>query len=124
MQVQAYRSAVQRHFGGDVGGVAYLDLVTAEQNLVSVIGSYLTVLQAQWQAVSDLGSLLQTNDIFQLAEGKRFAELPDLSHLLELPCCHQCSPSAQRGVQGRRPALAGGGDCGQSERSGSPGADG
>jgi outer membrane protein, heavy metal efflux system len=92
MQVQAYRSTVQRHYGGEAGGVAYLDLVTAEQTLVGVIGSYLTVLQAQWQAVADLGSLLQTNDIFQLAEGKRFSELPDLSHLMELPCCHPCNP--------------------------------
>jgi hypothetical protein len=91
-QVQAYRSAVQRHYGGEPAGVAFNDLITAEQNLVSVIGAYLTVLQAQWQAVADLGSLLQTNDIFQLAEGHRFAEVPDLSKLLPLPCCHPCNP--------------------------------
>jgi len=91
-QVQAYRSAILRHYGGEAGGVAYLDLVAAEQNLVGVIGAYLTVLQAQWQAVADLGSLLQTNDIFQLAEGRSFAEVPDLSRILELPCCHPCSP--------------------------------
>jgi outer membrane protein, heavy metal efflux system len=91
-QVQAYRSAVQRHSGGEVGAVGFLDLVNAEQNLVTAIGTYLTTLQSQWQAVADLGSLLQTNDIFQLAEGKHFAELPDLSHLSELPCCHPCNP--------------------------------
>jgi cobalt-zinc-cadmium efflux system outer membrane protein len=91
-QVQAYRSAVQRHYGGEAGGVAYNDLVSAEQNLVGVIGSYLTVLQAQWQAVADVGSLLQTDDIFQFAEGRRFADVPDLSQLLELCCCHPCSP--------------------------------
>jgi cobalt-zinc-cadmium efflux system outer membrane protein len=91
-QVQAYRSAVQRYALGEAGGVAYLDLVSAEQNLVGGIGAYLTVLLAQWQAVADLGSLLQTNDIFQLAEGKHFAELPDLSRLAELPCCHPCNP--------------------------------
>ena len=42
--------------------------------------------------MADLGSLLQTNDIFHLAEGKHFAEVPDLSHLPELPCCHPCNP--------------------------------
>jgi outer membrane protein, heavy metal efflux system len=91
-QIQAYRSAVKRHdLLGEAGGVGYLDLVSAEQNLVGVIGTYLTVLQGQWQAVADLGSLLQTMDIFQLAEGRHFAEVPDLSHILELPCCHPCS---------------------------------
>jgi cobalt-zinc-cadmium efflux system outer membrane protein len=90
-QVQAYRSSVERYFGGDIGGLAYNDVITAEQNLVSVVGNYLGVLQAQWQAVSDLGSLLQTNDIFQLAEGKCFVQAPDLSQLLQLPCCHPCS---------------------------------
>jgi outer membrane protein, heavy metal efflux system len=91
-QVQAYRSAVLRHYGGAVGDVAYTDLITAEQYLVTAIGNYLTVLQAQWQAVADLSALLQTNDIFQLAEGREFAEFPDLSHIRELPCCHPCNP--------------------------------
>jgi outer membrane protein, heavy metal efflux system len=99
-QVQAYRSTVQRHFGGVVGDIAFNDIVTAEQNLVAVIGAYLGILQNEWQAVADLGSLLQTNDIFQLAEGKRFAEVPDLSHLLELPCCHPCSPLPGAHLQG------------------------
>jgi cobalt-zinc-cadmium efflux system outer membrane protein len=91
-QVQAFRASVKRHSFAGEEVVPYADLVTAEQNLVSFIGSYLTILQAQWQAVADLGSLLQTNDIFQLAEGRRFAELPDLTGLLELPCCHPCNP--------------------------------
>ena len=45
-QVQAYRSAVQRHSGGEVGAVGFLDLVNAEQNLVTAIGTYLTTLQS------------------------------------------------------------------------------
>jgi hypothetical protein len=91
-QAQAYQLSLERHFLGEAGGVAWADVITAEQTLVTVIGNYLGVLQSAWQAVSDLGSLLQTNDIFQMAEGKRFVELPDLSKLMQLPCCHPCSP--------------------------------
>ena len=99
-QVQAYRSSVLRHFGGPADGVAFNDLVSAEQNIVTVIAAYLGILQNQWQAVSDLGSLLQTDDIFQMAEGRRFVEMPDLSHLAELPCCHPCSPLPGAHLQG------------------------
>jgi cobalt-zinc-cadmium efflux system outer membrane protein len=91
-QVSAFRAAVKRHYGGEVGGVAYMDLVNSEQNLVTVIGAYLPVVQAQWQAVSDLATLLQTDDIYQLAEGQQFAQPPDLEELLPLACCHPCSP--------------------------------
>jgi cobalt-zinc-cadmium efflux system outer membrane protein len=92
MQVQAFRAAVKRHYGGDIGGVAYNDLISAEQNLVSVIGNYLTILGAQWQAVVDTASLLQTDDLFQLAEPVGVAPVPDLDQLLKLPCCHPCNP--------------------------------
>jgi cobalt-zinc-cadmium efflux system outer membrane protein len=99
-QVQAFRSAVKRHYGGEPGGVGYNDLVAAEQKLVTVIGTYITVVQAQWQAVSDLASLLQTDDLFQLAEGARLAEMPDLSHLLEIDCCHPCNPLPDPALKG------------------------
>jgi cobalt-zinc-cadmium efflux system outer membrane protein len=91
-QVQAYVSSVRRYFGGEIGGVAFNDIITAEQNLVTVMSAYLSALQNEWQAVADLGSLLQTDDIFQMAEGQHFAQPPDLSQLAELPCCHACSP--------------------------------
>lgn len=99
-QVQAFRSTVQRHYGGEAGGVGYNDLVAAEQNLVTVIGNYITVLQNQWLAVSDLGSLLQSDDLFQVADGARLADMPDLTHLLELPCCHPCDPLANPALKG------------------------
>jgi cobalt-zinc-cadmium efflux system outer membrane protein len=99
-QVQAYRSSVLRHFGGEAGGVAFSDIISAEQNIVTVIAAYLGILQNEWQAVSDLGGLLQTDDIFQMAEGRRFIEMPDVSHLVELPCCHPCSPLPGAHLQG------------------------
>jgi cobalt-zinc-cadmium efflux system outer membrane protein len=98
-QVTAFRSAVKRHYGGELGGVGYQDLVSAEQNLVSVIAAYLVVVQAQWQAVADVASFLQTDDLFQFAEGSRFAQMPDLEKLFELPCCHPCNPLPDPGLK-------------------------
>lgn len=99
-QVQALRSAVKRHYGSDPEKVSYLDIVQSEQNLVTFVGSYLTILGAQWQAVVDVGSLLQTDDLFQLAEGSYPSTCPDLAELLKLPCCHLCSPLGPDGTQG------------------------
>ncbi len=91
-QVQAFRGAVTRHYRGELGRIAYTDLITSEQTLVGVINPYLTALAAQWQAVVDVASLLQTEDLFQTAGVYPEAPLPDLEHLLQLPCCHPCSP--------------------------------
>lgn len=90
-QVQAFRAAVIRHYGGEIGRVAYTDLITSEQSLVSVIGPYLAVLGAQWQAVVDVASLLQTEDLFQVNGSCSVAPVPNLEQLLQLPCCHPCS---------------------------------
>jgi len=91
-QVQAFRAAVIRHYGGEIGRVAYTDLIASEQNLVSVIGPYIAVLGAQWQAVVDVANLLQTEDLFQTNGVYPVAPVPDLERLLKLPCCHPCSP--------------------------------
>jgi cobalt-zinc-cadmium efflux system outer membrane protein len=100
-QVQAFRSAVKRHYGVEQEKVSYFDIVQSEQNLVAFVGSYLNILGAQWQAIADLGSLLQTDDLFQLAEGTYPANCPALDQLLALPCCHPCVPVPQsQGVDG------------------------
>jgi Outer membrane efflux protein len=91
-QVQAFRAAVKRHFGGEIGGVAFTDLVTSEQNLVSVIGAYLPLLQAQWQAVVDVSSLLQTDQLYLMADEINSEPSIDFMELLKLPCCHSCAP--------------------------------
>jgi cobalt-zinc-cadmium efflux system outer membrane protein len=91
-QVQAFRTAVKRHFGGAVGAVAFNDLVSSEQNLVTVIGNYLPILQAQWQAVVDISSLLQTDQLYQAADEVNSAPAVDFEELLKLPCHHRCAP--------------------------------
>jgi cobalt-zinc-cadmium efflux system outer membrane protein len=90
-QVQAFRAAVARHYGGEIGRVAYTDLIQSEQNLVSVIGPYILALGSQWQAVVDVANLLQTEDLFQTNGVFPVAPVPNLEELLQLPCCHPCS---------------------------------
>jgi cobalt-zinc-cadmium efflux system outer membrane protein len=107
-QVQAFRAAVQRHYAAEASGVAYTDLISAEQNLVAVVAPYLATLSAFWQAVVDTANLLQTDDLFQVADGEAcLAAVPDLEQLLALPCCHPCSPAHDRsGASGGVPRAA------------------
>jgi cobalt-zinc-cadmium efflux system outer membrane protein len=94
-QVQAFRAAVRRYFAGDPaqpGALAFSDVVAAEQNLVTIIGNYLPVLAAQWQAVVDVSSFLQTDQLYQMADEVSNVSLIDLEELLKLPCHHPCSP--------------------------------
>jgi hypothetical protein len=104
-QAQAFRATVIRHYGiGPVevgapgGATAYFgDLITAEQNLVSLIGTYLSTLAAYWQAVSDTASLLQTDDAYTMATAVEQFPEANLLELLNLPCCHPCSSLGQAG---------------------------
>jgi cobalt-zinc-cadmium efflux system outer membrane protein len=94
-QVQAFRAAVKRHFGagpGDPGAPAFNDLVSAEQNLVTIIGNYLPILQAQWQAVCDVSSFLQTDQLYKMADEIDSEPAFNFEELLKLPCHHPCSP--------------------------------
>jgi cobalt-zinc-cadmium efflux system outer membrane protein len=99
-QVQAFRAAVARYYGGELGRVAFTDLIAAEQNLVTVIAPYLAALGAQWQAVTDVASWLQTEDLFQANGVFPVAPVPDLNSLLKLPCCHPCSSLPGSQVEG------------------------
>jgi cobalt-zinc-cadmium efflux system outer membrane protein len=99
-QVNAFRATVLRQWGGETGGVAFTDLIAAEQNLVGLIPTYLTALAAYWQAVSDVASLLQTDNVYAMADEVSDAPLPDLACLLHLPCCHPCSSVPQAAPSG------------------------
>ncbi len=108
-QAQAFRATVLRHYGSgplEVGGPgaggppAYNDLIAAEQNVVMLIGSYLGTLGNYWQAVSDIASLLQVDDAYQMAEHVEHCPMPDLAELLKLPCCHPCSSMPHPALKG------------------------
>ena len=65
---QAYQGLIRRYQQEPVdvpgGKVAFNDIVTAQQNLAQALQSYLAALTAQWQAVVDLGSLLQVDELY------------------------------------------------------------
>jgi cobalt-zinc-cadmium efflux system outer membrane protein len=98
-QIQAFRATVKRHYtigpqevGLPGSSTSYLtDMIAAEQNVVSLIGSYLQTLSAYWQAASDTASLFQTDSVYDMASDITQMPEPDLSKLLSLPCCHPCS---------------------------------
>jgi hypothetical protein len=112
-QVQAFRAAVLRHSKApelEKGQLSFNDLITAEQTLVTVVTTYLGALSDQWKAVVDVAALLQTDDLFQSSpEVYPVAAIPDLEHLLTLPCVHPCSPlpaGTYTGANGTWPAAA------------------
>ncbi len=70
--------------------VAFADLVTAQQNLVTGVQAYLTILGQLWTSVVNVADVLQTDDLFQLAEPRMLPALPDLESLPPLPCNHAC----------------------------------
>jgi len=118
-QIQAFRATVKRHFtAGPVevaiagSSTSYVtDMIASEQNVVSLIGSYLATLGAYWQAASDTASLLQTDDVYAMASKVTNLPVTDLAELLSLPCCHPCSSvpvvpgvSAAPGMHGASPS--------------------
>jgi cobalt-zinc-cadmium efflux system outer membrane protein len=104
-QIQAFRAVVQRHARGEVDRLSFNDLVTAEQSLVSMIGSYLGVLHDMWFAAVDIAALKQTPDLFQVDETIPVLPIPDLEQLCPLDCVHPCPvlPEAPRKGDGYWP---------------------
>jgi hypothetical protein len=104
--VRVYQGVLTRFRVGELTGGAtpplvsspplLSDLVVAQQTLAGVVGTYLTTLGLMWQAVVDVTDLLQTNDLFHVADQPVPTEclhpVPDLEHLPPLPCSHPCSP--------------------------------
>ncbi|OAI40160.1 hypothetical protein AYO40_05120 [Planctomycetaceae bacterium SCGC AG-212-D15] len=94
-QVRAYRGVYERH-QEEPNRVGFGDIVTAQQTLASAVTTYIATLGAQWTAVVDVATLLQTDDLFSGGDATGdplcVAAVPDLSQLLPLPCGHACSP--------------------------------
>ena len=61
-QTQAYRALVIQ-FQGDPA-VAFNDIVVAQQNVAQSLQAYLTALSGQWQAVVDVATVGQLDDLF------------------------------------------------------------
>jgi cobalt-zinc-cadmium efflux system outer membrane protein len=90
-QVRVYRGVFERrHIDANV---AFADLVQAQQALATSVTNYLTQLGALWTAAVSVADLLQTDDLFQLAEARELPTLPEFETLPPLPCCHPCAGS-------------------------------
>ncbi len=85
-QVRAYRGVLARRQIDS--SVAFSDLFGAQQTLAGSVSTYLGVLGTLWTSVVSVADLLQTDDLFQLAEPRDIPGLPDLEHLAPWPCCH------------------------------------
>jgi cobalt-zinc-cadmium efflux system outer membrane protein len=83
-----------RNYRGVVGrrqfdpNAAFADLVAAQQLYASNVSTYLSTLGTLWTAVVSVADLLQTDDLFQLAEPEPLVPLDDLLRLMPLPCVH------------------------------------
>ena len=85
-QVLAYRGVLARRQVDQ--SVAFSDLFGAQQTLAASVTAYLGVLGNLWSSVVSVADLLQTDDLFQLAEPRDVPGLPDIEHLTPWPCCH------------------------------------
>lgn len=94
-QVRAYRGVYERH-QQQPDMVGFGDIVNAQQTLATAVTTYIASLGAQWTAVVDVSTLLQTDDLFSGSDWTGdplcVAAVPDLTQLMPLPCSHVCSP--------------------------------
>ena len=66
-QVRAYRGIYER-YQQEPDAVSFNDVVTAQQTLASTVAAYMQALGDEWQAVIELASLLQVDDLLELSQ--------------------------------------------------------
>ena len=66
-QARAYRGVYERH-EQQPDFVGFADVVTAQQTLLVSIGAYTNSLAARWQALTDIGSLLQLETLSSMED--------------------------------------------------------
>jgi len=64
-QSRVYRGTYERH-QQEPDAVGFFDVVLAQQNLLNSIASYISALNAQWQAVTDLAALVQVENLYEV----------------------------------------------------------
>jgi outer membrane protein, heavy metal efflux system len=89
-QVRAYRGVLERRQLDP--NAAFSDLFGAQQTLSGFVTTYLGVLSTLWTSSVSVADMLQSDDLFQLAQPQAVPALPDLGVLLPFPCCHPSAP--------------------------------
>jgi cobalt-zinc-cadmium efflux system outer membrane protein len=90
IQARVYKTILQRR-AVDLQGIAFADVATAQQALATSITTYVGLIGQVWTSAVAVADLLQTDDLFQLAQPQPLAPLTDLDDLPPLPCCHPCA---------------------------------
>lgn len=83
--LRVYRRVYDRYHAVFPREIEFVDVVNAQQQLVTAIMSYVTALGAQWTAVVDVANLLQTTDLFQTGRTQEMTPVPDLEQVLPWP---------------------------------------
>ncbi|MFO0852455.1 MAG: TolC family protein [Gemmataceae bacterium] len=73
---QAYRAIIRR-YQAEPEKVGFNDIVVAQQNLATVLQAYLAALNAQWQAVVDVATLGQLDDLYPPEPAPESPAIPD-----------------------------------------------
>lgn len=105
-QVRYYRGIFDRRQVDKEASPA--DLVTAQQALTLNVQNYLAMLGSLWTSVVSVADLMQTPDLFQLAQPHDLPELPDLDQMPRWLCPHCRRPAAPVGGPGCAPAVRSG----------------
>jgi cobalt-zinc-cadmium efflux system outer membrane protein len=90
-QVRVFNGISERYWrAGRRADVTFIDVSTAQQNLIASVTTYLQALAAQRQAVVDIATLLQADDLFRGglhgAPTDCQPPMPDFDRLLPPPC--------------------------------------
>ncbi|AGA27230.1 TolC family protein [Singulisphaera acidiphila] len=96
-QVRYYRGVFERRKIDP--GVAFGDLVQAQQMLVADVTAYLGVLGSLWTSVVNVANFIQTDDLYQLGKPLELPQLPDFDALHPLPCPHPQTASSPSEVR-------------------------
>lgn len=101
-QVSYYRGVFRRRQDDkDIAALPPTDLVTAQQALAANVQNYLAILGSLWSSVVGVADLIQTPDLFQLAQPRELPELPNLNQMPQWLCPHH------RGVSSAPPCAPG-----------------
>jgi cobalt-zinc-cadmium efflux system outer membrane protein len=95
-QVRTYRGVFERRRLDP--SLGFVDLVSAQQSLVSNVTGYLGVLGTLWTSVVSVADFLQTDDLFQLAKPQGLPALPNLEALPPWLCEHPCATGTHAGA--------------------------
>jgi cobalt-zinc-cadmium efflux system outer membrane protein len=89
-QVRYYRGVFERRQADPLAspGELLANLVTAQQALTVYVQNYLGILGSLWSAVVSVADLIQTPDLFQLAQPHELPPLPELEQMPHWLCPH------------------------------------